>query len=92
MIDVESIEMKMEVTNMKKISVSITAPDFEPRIRHAKIFETFEGLKSGEYMELINDHDPKPLYYQFMMEREGQFSWEYIEEGPDRWKVVIGKI
>ena len=42
-------------------------------------------------MELTNDHDPKPLYYQFLMERENQFTWEYVEEGPDLWKVVIGK-
>ena len=34
-------------------------------------------------MELINDHDPKPLYYQFMMERTDEFTWEYLEEGPE---------
>ncbi|NWN96347.1 MAG: DUF2249 domain-containing protein [Bacillus sp. (in: Bacteria)] len=50
-----------------------------PKYRHAKIFETFDGLQSGQYMELTNDHDPKPLYYQFLIEREGCFTWDYIE-------------
>jgi uncharacterized protein (DUF2249 family) len=74
-----------------KFSAEIFAPDIEPRIRHPKIFETFEGLKPGEFMLLVNDHDPRPLQYQFMIEREGEFSWEYLQEGPDLWKVAIGK-
>lgn len=69
----------------------VHAPDIEPRVRHQTIFETFDSLNPGEFMQLTNDHDPKPLHYQFMMEREGHFSWEYLEEGPDQWKVAIGK-
>lgn len=42
-------------------------------------------------MMIVNDHDPKPLLYQFMMERPEQFSWEYLEEGPETWKVAINK-
>lgn len=67
------------------------APEIEPRIRHPKIFEAFESLETGEFMLLVNDHDPRPLHYQFMIEREGQFSWDYVQEGPDFWKVAIGK-
>ncbi|WP_163972033.1 DUF2249 domain-containing protein [Oceanobacillus halotolerans] len=70
----------------------VHAPDIEPRIRHPRIFEVFDSLKSGEFMELTNDHDPKPLQYQFMMERgDDTFSWEYLEEGPELWRVCIGK-
>lgn len=72
--------------------IKINAPDLEPRIRHPKILETFDNLKPGECLELSNDHDPKPLHYQFMMEREGAFTWEYLENGPDTWRVAIGKI
>jgi uncharacterized protein (DUF2249 family) len=42
-------------------------------------------------IELVNDHDPKPLYYQFMAERQGQVGWEYLEEGPEVWRVRISK-
>jgi uncharacterized protein (DUF2249 family) len=51
----------------------------------------FDKLEPGEFMHLSNDHDPKPLYYQFMIERENEFSWEYLEEGPNLWRVAIGK-
>lgn len=42
-------------------------------------------------MELINDHNPKPLHYQFKAEREGFFYWDYLEEGPEVWRVAITK-
>ncbi|MFC4559298.1 DUF2249 domain-containing protein [Virgibacillus kekensis] len=75
----------------KNFAVKIHAPEIEPRYRHPKIFETFDGLQPGEFMELSNDHDPRPLRYQFMIEREGVFTWEYLEEGPSMWRVAIGK-
>jgi len=63
-----------------------------PARRHQLIFETYHGLGNGEAFVLINDHDPKPLYYQFDAEHQGQFTWEYLEEGPERWRVRIGKV
>jgi uncharacterized protein (DUF2249 family) len=62
-----------------------------PAQRHPLIFETFEALQPGEDFILVNDHDPKPLYYQFKFEREGQFTWEYLEQGPEVWRVRIGR-
>lgn len=62
-----------------------------PRERHPKIFNLFDGLKPGEAFELVNDHDPKPLFYQFNAERPGQFGWDYLEQGPEVWRVRIGK-
>ena len=62
-----------------------------PARRHAVIFETFEALDAGTGFELVNDHDPRPLYYQFAAERPGAFSWESIEEGPEVWRVRIGR-
>lgn len=62
-----------------------------PRERHPLIFNTFDALQPGEAFLLVNDHDPKPLYYQFSAERQGQFSWEYLERGPETWQVRVGK-
>ncbi len=59
--------------------------------KHPTIFKTFEELKPGESFILVNDHDPKPLYYQFAAERAGQFEWTYLEKGPEVWRVEIGK-
>lgn len=65
--------------------------EIAPRERHPLIFATFDGLEPGGAFELVNDHDPKPLYYQFQAERAGAVSWEYLEEGPERWRVRIGR-
>jgi uncharacterized protein (DUF2249 family) len=60
--------------------------------RHALIFRTYDGLDEGDAFVIINDHDPKPLSYQMAaLYGEEAFSWEYLEEGPDAWKVHIGK-
>ncbi len=59
--------------------------------KHSTIFRTFEALNSGETLILVNDHDPKPLYYQFAAEKAGQFEWNYLERGPHVWKVAIEK-
>lgn len=58
--------------------------------RHGRIFETFDHIHDGESFVLVNDHDPKPLYYRFAAQLAGRFTWEYLERGPD-WKVRIGR-
>lgn len=62
-----------------------------PARRHELIFDTYAALGSGEAFVLVNDHDPKPLYYQLAAEHEGAFSWDYLEQGPETWKVRIGR-
>lgn len=64
----------------------------EPRLKHPTIFEKFDSLNPGEDFIIHNDHDPKPLYYQLLAERGQTFVWEYVENGPEWWKVRIGKL
>ena len=74
------------------IKTTLDVRTIPPMHRHTLIFETFESLQPGETFALLNDHDPKPLYYQFRAEREGTFTWEYVEQGPETWRVKIGKV
>lgn len=62
-----------------------------PIQRHPLIFQRFEALAPGESFVLVNDHDPKPLFYQFQAERTGEFTWEYLEQGPAIWQVRLGR-
>ncbi len=62
-----------------------------PAQRHVIIFEKYNALEPGQAYVLVNDHDPKPLYYQFAAEHDGQFTWQYLEEGPEVWRVEIGR-
>jgi len=72
-------------------TTTIDVRTIAPRERHPLIFNTFHKLPNGESFELVNDHDPKPLYYQFEAELGGTFTWTYLAEGPDVWRVAIGK-
>jgi uncharacterized protein (DUF2249 family) len=60
--------------------------------RHALIFSTFASLAAGKAMELINDHDPKPLRNVFQAQYPDNFGWEYLEQGPATWRVAITKL
>ena len=59
--------------------------------RHDVIFTTFDALAEGAGFVLVNDHDPKPLRYQFEAQHAGHYSWDYVEAGPDIWRVRIGR-
>lgn len=63
----------------------------EPRRKHPTIFERFDALEEGTSLTILNDHDPKPLYYQMLGERGNVFHWEYEEQGPETWRVKITK-
>lgn len=76
---------------MIKFAAEVDARKYEPRDKHAVIFDTFNKINPGEAMELTNDHDPRPLHYQFLAEYEGKFEWTYLEEGPEIWRVAIAK-
>ena len=65
---------------------------YPPAKRHDMVFEAFEELKSGEAFVFINDHDPKPLYYQMEAENDQPFKWDYLMTMPQEWKVKVMKL
>ena len=62
-----------------------------PKVRHEIIFDQFAELAPGTAYILVNDHDPKPLWYQFDAEHKGEFTWDALEDGPEVWRVRIGR-
>jgi uncharacterized protein (DUF2249 family) len=78
--------------DQQTFKTAIDVRDIPPQERHSLIFRTFDELRPGEALLLINDHDPKPLYYQFQRGQDGNFNWQYLEEGPGVWQVQISKI
>jgi uncharacterized protein (DUF2249 family) len=84
-------------TAMSELTKGLTVKEIDvrsliPAQRHAKIFQLVDELAPGASFVLINDHDPKPLYYQLEAEHPKQFSWTYLETGPAVWRVAIGKL
>lgn len=60
--------------------------------RHPVIHRTFEGLKPGQAFILLVDHDPKPVLYELDFLQKGKFRWNYLEQGPEVWRVQMAKI
>lgn len=59
--------------------------------RHPRIFACFARLAPGEAFTLVNNHDPKPLRREFEATHPGAHTWDYLESGPEVWRVRIGK-
>lgn len=77
---------------MASTSQSLDVRRLPPAQRHSLIFQTCGKLPVGDAVVLINDHDPKPLRYQFDAESPGQFGFSYLEAGPEVWRVEIKRL
>ena len=44
--------------------------EIPPVNRHPKIHDAFDELAPGETLTIVNDHEPKPLFYEFQAEVE----------------------
>jgi uncharacterized protein (DUF2249 family) len=44
--------------------------EIPPAERHPKIHDAFAALDSGETLTIVNDHEPKPLFYEMQAEVE----------------------
>ena len=47
---------------------------------------------SGKSVLITSDHDPRPLHYQLETNFPGQFGWDYLEQGPEVWRVEIDRL
>lgn len=65
---------------------------YPPAQRHDMFYRAFADIQPGEAFEFVNDHDPKPLYYQMEAESKDSFRWEYLQKGPEDWKVRVVKL
>ncbi|MBY5838551.1 DUF2249 domain-containing protein [Rhizobium leguminosarum] len=63
-----------------------------PGERHPKIFGTLHTLMPGGVLHITSDHEPRPLQYQLETALAGKFSWEYLEQGPEVWRVEITRL
>jgi uncharacterized protein (DUF2249 family) len=56
-------------------------------IRHATIFGALDSVGAGGGMVLVAPHDPLPLLAQLEQRSPGLFSVDYLERGPEAWRV-----
>jgi uncharacterized protein (DUF2249 family) len=88
----EQAEDSKETTDVDTEGLSeLDVREYPPAERHRLIFDRYEELDDGDAFVLVNDHDPKPLYYQMKEEMAGGLRWEYVRQDEGEWKVLIGK-
>ncbi|MFC7082239.1 DUF2249 domain-containing protein [Halorussus caseinilyticus] len=44
--------------------------EMPPPERHTEIHDAFAEMDGGEVLEVVNDHEPKPLFYEMRAEVE----------------------
>jgi uncharacterized protein (DUF2249 family)/quercetin dioxygenase-like cupin family protein len=55
--------------------------------RHTLIFQSLETLTTGQSVVVLNDHNPIPLRRQVESLYGDQFAWQYLEEGPEVYRL-----
>jgi len=56
-------------------------------IRHATIFGALDSVGAGSGLVLVAPHDPLPLLMQLEQRSPGLFSIDYLERGPEAWRI-----
>jgi len=54
--------------------------DVPPPERHPKIMDEFAAMDGGETLTIVNDHEPRPLFYQMQAEVEDFDAENYAVE------------
>jgi uncharacterized protein (DUF2249 family) len=67
--------------------------EIPPAERHPKIHAAFEELSSGETLTIINDHDPKPLFYEMQAEVDAfdADAYEVDQREPNEFAATFPK-
>lgn len=100
----ESIEWTYELEGPDewKLTVEVNGTDSEdseeldvrempPPERHGTILETFQALAVGRSLVIVNDHDPKPLFYELRSIHGDSFDWNYRKRDQEEYRVGIAK-
>jgi len=58
-------------------------------IRHATVFGALEVTERTGGLILVAPHDPKPLLAQIEQRFDGAFTPEYLESGPETWRIAL---
>lgn len=56
------------------------------------IFRTIADLPDGTGLVVAAPHDPAPLREYLAVAHPDEFGWDYLEEGPDVWRVRIRRV
>ncbi len=56
------------------------------------ILAACDRLQPGEALELVVEVDPWPLRQYMEATRRAAFDWQYLESGPQTWRVRVRRL
>ena len=63
-----------------------------PAVRHAAIFGALDAIAPADGLILVAPHDPRPLLRQIEQRWPSGFSVEYLERGPEAWRLEFTRM
>lgn len=69
----------------------LRASDIPHAIRHGAILGAIAGLRPGASLVLVAHHDPVPLLAQVKAQEADAVCIDYVERGPDEWKLRFAR-
>jgi uncharacterized protein (DUF2249 family) len=72
--------------------LSIDLPALPPARRVPVLLDACDALIPGAALEIVDDHDPTPLYFRLDRVHPGGYAWSYLQNGPDRWRVRVTRL
>lgn len=58
-------------------------------LRHGAVLGAFDAVPAGGSFVLVAPHDPLPLLRQLGERNGGEIQVEYLETGPDAWRLKL---
>jgi uncharacterized protein (DUF2249 family) len=77
---------------MSIVSLTLDVRTLSAPQRHPRIFALLDQLAPDQELLLINDHEPRPLWYQIQATQPDCFAWEPRQTGVHEWAVQIRRL
>ncbi|WP_435093103.1 DUF2249 domain-containing protein [Halorubrum sp. N11] len=68
--------------------------EIPPVTRHDRIHDAFDEMDAGETLTIVNDHEPKPLFYEMAAEVPSfdEEGYEVRQNAPDEFVAAFPKV
>lgn len=84
-----------ELTSPKPVSAQegdLDVRTIDHSVRHARVIGVVTSLVPGESMVIAADHAPRGVVREIEMDVPGDFTFEYLAEGPSLWRLQIERV
>lgn len=84
-----------ELTSPKPVAAQegdLDVRTIDHSVRHARVIGVVTALVPGESMVIAADHAPRGVIREIEMDVPGDFTFEYLAEGPSLWRLQISRV